>query len=63
MAPDLKNCGVTMKKHKVVMEEQGAQEPKLKRKCQTKVINKKARNHEDDLYIDQIMADTYVYES
>ena len=33
-APDLKNCGV--KKRKVVVEEQSAQEPKLKRKHQTK---------------------------
>ena len=35
---------MTMKKHKVVAEEQGAQEPKPKRKQQTKLFsNKKAR--------------------
>ena len=42
-AIDLKNHGVTMKKYKIVVEEQGAREPKPKTKCQTKVINKKAR--------------------
>ena len=30
--------GMNMKKCKVVAEEQGAHEPKLKRKCQAKVI-------------------------
>ena len=39
-APDLKKCGMTMKKLKVIMEEQGIKEPKLERKHQTKVINK-----------------------
>ena len=33
-----------MKERKVVVEEQGTQEPKPKRKCQKTVINKKARN-------------------
>ena len=49
MAPDLKKCGMTMKKLKVVMEEQGIQESKLERKHQTKVTNKKVGNCEDDL--------------
>ena len=39
MAIDLKNCGVTMEKHKIVAEEQGAREPQTKTKHQTKVIN------------------------
>ena len=34
---------MTMKKRKVVVEEKGAQEPKPKRKCQIKVINKKVQ--------------------
>ena len=34
---------MNMKKYKVVAEEQGTQETKLKRKHQIKVINKKAR--------------------
>ena len=34
---------MTMKKRKVVEEEKSAQEPKAKRKCQTKVINKKVQ--------------------
>ena len=49
MAPVLKNRGVTMKKHKVVVEEQSAQELRLKKKCQTKVINKKLGNRGDSL--------------
>ena len=48
-APDLKKRGMTMKKLKLIMEEQGIQEPKLKRKHQTKVINKNVENCEDDL--------------
>ena len=57
MAVDLKNCGVTMKKRKVVVEEQSSQEPKLKRKHHTKVINKKARNRENN-FVDQLVTDT-----
>ena len=49
MAPDLKKHGMTMKKLKVITEEQGIQVPKLKRKHQTKVINKNVENCEDDL--------------
>ena len=49
MAPDLKKHGMTMKKLKVIMEEQGIQVLKLKRKHQTKVINKNVENCEDDL--------------
>ena len=55
---DLKNCGVIMKKRRVVVEEQSSQEPKPKRKHQTKVNNKKARNCEYD-FVDQIVTDTY----
>ena len=52
MATDLKMCGMTMKKHEFVAEEQGAQEPEPKRKHETKVINKKDRNREDNLSIE-----------
>ena len=38
-----------MRERKVVVEEQGTQKPKLKRKYQTKVINKRLGNREDDL--------------
>ena len=48
-APDLKKRGMTMKKLKLIMEEQGIQESKLKRKYQAKVINKNVENCEDDL--------------
>ena len=34
---------VTIREHKIVVEEQGAIKPKPKRKCLTKVINKMAR--------------------
>ena len=44
MASDLaKYHGMTIKKHKVVVEVQEAREPKPKRKCQTKVIDIEAR--------------------
>ena len=36
----------------VVVEEQSAQETKPKRKHQTKIINKKSRKREDDLWIE-----------
>ena len=51
MATDLKNHGMTMKRHKVVAEKQGAQELKPKIKHQTKVINKKLGNREDGFSI------------
>ena len=35
---------MNMKTRKVVAKEQGTQEPKPKRKCQIKAIDKKARN-------------------
>ena len=50
-AIDLKNHGVTMKKRKILAEEQGAWEPNSKTKCQTKVINKRLGNPEDVLLI------------
>ena len=40
---------MTMKKHKVVAEEQDAQEPKYKRKQQKEVLIKKLGNCEDNL--------------
>ena len=44
MAPDLKNHGVTMKKHKIIAEQQGAHKsPSQKKKAPDKVINKRAR--------------------
>ena len=43
MAPDLKMRGMTMKKCEFISEEQSTQEPKPKRKRETKIINKKAR--------------------
>ena len=42
-ASDIKMRGMTMKKREFVAEEKSTQEHEPKRKCKTKVINKKAR--------------------
>ena len=49
---------MTMKKHKVVAEKQGAREPKLKRKHQIQVINKKARKLWRR-FVNRIVTDTW----
>ena len=50
-----------MKKCKVIAEEQGAREPKLKKSAQLKLI-KRLGNHEDDLWIKlwQIREDNFL---